>query len=280
MKKFKRVYIEISNICNLSCSFSSVSNRPKRSMSVGEFEKVLKKLDPYTDYVYLHIKGEPLLHPKLEKILDVCRKYKKQVNITTNGVLLKEKAKILLDSGVVRQINISLHSENHKEKYLKDIFEAVELLSSHMHIVYRLWTLNDFSFDAKSTRTVNKIMEYYHLSIGTVEKIYTDMNIEIDKNIYINKANQFIWPDVENHYCESKGYCHALKDHIGILSDGTVVPCCLDGEGIINLGNILTMNIDRIFENPKIEAMRKGFENRQVAEELCKHCNFKEQFNR
>jgi radical SAM domain protein len=249
-------------------------------MSVGEFEKILKKLDPYTDYVYLHIKGEPLLHPKLEKILDVCRKYKKQVNITTNGVLLKEKAKILLNSGVVRQINISLHSENHKEKYLKDIFEAVELLSSHMHIVYRLWTLNDFSFDAKSTRTVNKIMEYYHLSIGTVEKIYTDMNIEIDKNIYINKANQFIWPDVENHYCESKGYCHALKDHIGILSDGTVVPCCLDGEGIINLGNILTMNIDRIFENPKIEAMRKGFENRQVAEELCKHCNFKEQFNR
>ena len=262
MRKFKRVYIEISNICNLSCSFCSVSNRPKRSMSVGEFEKVLKKLDPYTDYVYLHIKGEPLLHPKLEKILDICRKYKKQVNITTNGVLLKEKAKILLNSGVVRQVNISLHSENHKEKYLKDIFEAVELLSSHMHIVYRLWTLNDFSFDAKSTRTVNKIMEYYHLSIGTVEKIYTDTNIEIDKNIYINKANQFIWPDVDNNYCESKGYCHALKDHIGILSDGTVVPCCLDGEGIINLGNILTMNIDRIFENPKIEAMRKGFENR------------------
>ena len=110
MKKFKRVYIEISNICNLSCSFCSVSNRPKRSMSVGEFEKILKKLDPYTDYVYLHIKGEPLLHPKLEKILDVCRKYKKQVNITTNGVLLKEKAKILLNSGVVRQNNISLHS--------------------------------------------------------------------------------------------------------------------------------------------------------------------------
>lgn len=280
MKKFKRVYIEISNICNLSCSFCSVSDRPKRSMSVGEFEKIIKKLDPYTDYVYLHIKGEPLLHPKLEQILAICRKYQKQVNITTNGVLLKEKAKILLESGVVRQINISLHSENHKEKYLKDIFEAVELLSPHMPIVYHLWTLHDFSFDAKSTKTVNKIMEYYHLSIGTVEKIYTDPNIEIDKNIYINKANQFIWPDVDNSYYENKGYCYALKDHIGVLSDGTVVPCCLDGEGIINLGNILTMNIDRILENPKIEAMRKGFEHRQVSEELCRHCNFKEQFNR
>ncbi len=280
MKKFKRVYIEISNICNLSCSFCSISNRPKRSLSVGEFEKIIKKLDSYTDYVYLHIKGEPLLHPKLDKILAICKKYHKQVNITTNGVLLKEKAKILLESGIVRQLNISLHSENHKEEYLKDIFEAVELLSPHMPVVYRLWTLKDFSFDAKSTRTVNKIMEYYHLSIGTVERIYTDTNIQIDSNIYINKANQFIWPDVDNSYYESKGYCHALKDHIGVLSDGTVVPCCLDGEGNINLGNILTMNIERILENPKIETMRKGFENRKVGEDLCKHCNFKEQFNR
>ena len=141
MKKFKKIYIEITNVCNLACSFCSIDHRIKKSITVEEFESILKKIDKYTDYIYLHVKGEPLLHPKLKELLDLADKYHKHVNITTNGTLLLEKTDILKHKAV-RQINISLHSENKKENYLEDINNFVENLKDKI-IVLRYWTLKD-----------------------------------------------------------------------------------------------------------------------------------------
>jgi len=277
MKKYKRIYVEITNICNLSCSFCSKSKKAKKSMSIENFEKILKRIDGYTDYIYLHVKGEPLLHPHLKEILELCKKYKK-VTITTNGTLLKEKKNILLNNDVIRQINISLHCEQNKETYFEDVFESVEQLSEKMNIVYRIWTLQEMTLDSKSTKIVDKLMRYYGLSMEIVEKLYIEPNVKIKENLYVNKANQFLWPDVDNEYENGVGYCHALQEQLAILVDGTVVPCCLDGEGEIRLGNILSTKLETILENPRIEAMIQGFRNRQVTEELCKHCNFKDKF--
>ncbi|MDE5586891.1 MAG: radical SAM protein, partial [Bacilli bacterium] len=279
-KRFKRIYIEILNVCNLSCSFCTKTKRSKRKMTPAEFEEILKKIDSYTDYIYLHVKGEPLLHPELKQILDISEKYKKKVPITTNGTLLKETKEILVNSKAVRQINLSLHSENKKENYLEDIFKVVDDLSKNKYIVYRFWTLQNNIFDQKSTETVNKIASHYHLSTELVEKIKKEYNINIAENIYISKDNQFLWPELENNYYEEKGYCHALKDQLAILVDGTVVPCCLDGEGIIDLGNIYSMDLESILKSDRVLDMKRGFECRNVKEELCKHCNFKEKFNR
>jgi len=126
-KKYKKIYIEITNICNLSCSFCSIDNRVKESITLEKMEHILKNINNYTDYVYLHVKGEPLLHKELKEILDLCKKYNKKVNITTNGTLIKENIKELKHP-VVRQINLSLHSENNKQDYLEEIFETVSFL--------------------------------------------------------------------------------------------------------------------------------------------------------
>ena len=107
MKKYKKIYIEITNICNLNCSFCSNDTMLKESITIENFEEVLKKINDYTDYIYLHVKGEPLLHPNLKELLDIALKYKKKVNITTNGTLLKEKINILSHPSI-RQINVSL----------------------------------------------------------------------------------------------------------------------------------------------------------------------------
>lgn len=248
-------------------------------MTTAEFEEILKKIDSYTDYIYLHVKGEPLLHPALKEILEISKKYHKQVTITTNGTLLKENEEILINSSAVRQINFSLHSENKKENYLEDIFKIVDELSKNKYIVYRFWTLKNNQLDKKTTETVNKIAEYYHLSTKLVEKIKREDNIKIVKNVYISKDNEFLWPELENDYYREEGYCHALKDQIAILVDGTVIPCCLDGEGKINLGNIYNSDLESILKSSRVLDMRKGFECRNVKEELCKHCNFKEKFN-
>lgn len=67
--KFKKIYVEITNICNLNCSFCSKDNLKKKEMSLQEFDKVLSKIRQYTDTIYLHVKGEPLLHSKQKKFL-------------------------------------------------------------------------------------------------------------------------------------------------------------------------------------------------------------------
>lgn len=278
MKKFKKIYIEITNICNLSCSFCSKEKRVKETISLEKMEKLLKKINDYTDYVYLHVKGEPLLHPGLDKVLNLCEKYHKKVNITTNGILLKEKKEILKNP-VVRQINLSLHSENRKESYLEDIFETVEELKNKI-IVYRFWTMDEDGLNEKSTKIVNKIIDNYHLSPEIVEKVKTDNHIKIKENLYVDKAEEFIWPNLENDYYEEEGYCYALKDQLAILVDGTVVPCCLDSDSIISLGNIYQNTLEEIINSNRFQTMKIGFSNHKKIEELCKHCSFKNRFAR
>lgn len=277
MKNFKKIYIEITNICNLNCSFCSKDNRIKESISLTKMEEVLNKINDYTDYVYLHVKGEPLLHPNLKEILDLCEKYHKKVNITTNATLVKEKGSIL-NHPAIRQINLSVHSENKKENYLEEIFEVVDKLKDK-NVVYRFWTMEANNMSKESTDSVEKIINHYQLSPEIVEKLKKDTNIKINSHTYVNKANQFIWPDINNDYYKETGYCYALKDQLAILVDGTVVPCCLDSNGIINLGNIYNNDLSEIIGSSRYQEMRIGFCNRKVTEELCKHCSYKERFD-
>lgn len=277
MKKFKKIYIEITNICNLNCSFCSIDNRIKESISLTNMEKLLQQINDYTDYIYLHVKGEPLLHPQLKEILDLCEKYHKKVNITTNGTLVKNNEKVL-NHPAIRQINLSLHSENNKDNYLEEIFKVVDNLKDK-NIVYRFWTMKNDNLEDKSTILVEKIITHYVLSKEIVEKIYKENNIKLKSNIYINKANEFIWPNINNDYYEEHGYCYALKDQLAILVDGSVVPCCLDSDGIITLGNIYKDSLATIINSERFQKMRIGFCNRKVTEELCKHCSYKSRFD-
>lgn len=277
MKKFKKVYIEITNICNLNCSFCLNNKREKKFMSVSDFSHIINEIKPYTDYIYLHVKGEPLLNPNLDIFLDICDNNKIKVNITTNGTLLKKNFDILKKHKCLRQINVSLHSENEVDDYFDDIFLVCKSLSEHVYISYRLWTLNDLVLDNNSREVVDNIISEYNLSPELVEKVYKEKQIKICENTYINKDNLFEWPSIKSKY-NSDGYCHGTIDHIGILVDGTVVPCCLDGDGVINLGNILSTDFVDILNSDRFISMRDNFKNNLCSEELCKKCRFKDRF--
>lgn len=275
MQKFKKIYIEITNRCNLNCSFCSKVEKKKKDMSLEEFEEVLKKIKDYTNYIYLHVKGEPLLHQNIIKMIGLAKNYHLKVNLTTNGTLFKEKAKELGNCTNLNKINFSLHSENNNENYFKDIFDNIKYLNN-ITVVYRLWTLKNNELDKKSTEIVNKIKDYYNLSTEVVEKIKKEKNIKISSTIYVDKDNEFIWP-VENDY-KSSGYCYALKTQIAILSDGTVVPCCLDSNGKIELGNIFKESLEDIINKEKYQNLKKSFSDRKPCERLCQSCTFKEKF--
>ena len=276
MKKYKRIYIEITNNCNLNCSFCSEVLKKKRNMSLEEFEVILNKIKDYTDYIYLHVKGEPLVHKNIIEFINKANEYNLKVNLTTNGVLFNKYAKELGKCKNLNKINFSLHSENNKSNYLEDIFDNIKYLSKDTTVIYRLWTLKNNELDEKSTKIVDKIKEYYNLSPETVDKIKNTNNIKISSRIFVDKDNEFIWPTVNNH--KSEGFCYGLSTHIAILVDGTVVPCCLDSNGVIELGNIFTDSLEDIINSNRYQNLLKSLRDRKPCEELCRSCVFKERF--
>ena len=273
-KRFKKIYIEITNKCNLDCSFCTRTKKKKRDLSVDEFKLIIDKIKDYTDYVYLHVQGEPLLHKDLEEFLKICEDNNLKVNITTNGTLINKYVDIFNRSKSLRQINISLHSENNKENYLDEVFTACSKISSNVYISYRIWNLNTLKSTKELLNIVNKISEYYDVD---KEKLLNDKSIKIDNNRFVDKDNLFEWPDM-NNTVEKNGFCYALKTHIGILSDGTVVPCCLDASGVIELGNIFDESVEDILNKQITKDIIEGFRNNKAVHPLCRKCNFRERF--
>ena len=247
--KFKKIYIEITNDCNLNCYFCIHNKREVKYMSMDEFKIVLDKIKGYTKYIYLHVMGEPLMHPFINEFIDYASK-DFFVNITTNGYMLEK----VVNNKNIRQINISLHSGVNIDK----VFECVDILRKNTIINYRIWVKNDGLID--------KLKSKYNADIHD--------GVKLCDNVYVSMKEEFIWPDLNNNINNSYGECYGLKTHLGILVDGTVVPCCLDSKGDINLGNIFLSNLSDIMNSFKYQSIENGFKNNKRIEELCKHCGF------
>lgn len=273
MDKYKKVYIEITNSCNLNCSFCFPVKKEKRFMTEEEFEHVLEEVSKVTKVIYLHVKGEPLLHPKIIDFLKLAEKYNLKVNLTTNGTLFPKLVEKLKDCKALHKINFSLHCEQNIPNYEEEIFKNVQKLSPDTVIIYRLWTLQNNKLDEKSTKTVEKLEKYYELSPETVDKLKTENNVKISSTIYVDKDNEFAWPKITEE--KTTGYCHALKTQIAILVDGTVVPCCLDSDGVIALGNIYKDTFEEIQKSARYQKLKKSFQDRKPCEKLCQSCTFK-----
>lgn len=259
---FKKIYVEITNNCNLSCPFCNEVKRKKESISIDKFNVLLKKLKGFTNYLYFHLMGEPLMHSHINELIDLASQHF-NINITTNGYLIDR----IRDNQNVTQINISLHSFNEKyhkslDEYMNNIYENVDkLLVNHTIINYRLWT------DSKYKESIiDNLNKHYNVNING--------NTTIKNNVFIDFDSEFIWPNLDNNYYNENGSCMGLRTHIGVLVDGTVVPCCLDTNGIINLGNIYKEDLNDILNQDRVNIMKENFKNNKKVENLCKHCNF------
>lgn len=262
----KKIYIEITNICNLSCSFCPKNKREKRFMKVSEFEVILEKIKDYTKYINLYVMGEPLMHPNLKDILDCAHEHGFQVNLTTNGRLLEGQFETIFESKAIRQVNISLHSFEKLEEQ-KKIVDLIDKMNKDQYISLRLWTSNE-----------NK--EIIHYIEATYQIKVEKQNQKIKENLYLNQDMTFEWPTMDRDIISEVGTCYGLRDHIGILVDGTVIPCCLDYEAYNKLGNIFEEDLDSILQKEKSVAMKKGFEEGKLVNELCKRCGFVTRFKK
>lgn len=273
----------------MACSFCPPTARAKGLIKVEQFNKILDEIRPHTKYIYLHVKGEPLLHPRIDQLLDAAHEKGFKVNITTNGTLIKKNREKILGKPALRQINFSLHSfdghegSENREKYLEDILDFVRASRDYSTIIsYRLWNLQkDHVTDIAARRnreTLDILENEYNLDYRIEEKVQPGKGVKIASNIYLNQDHEFKWPSLLEPEDEGKGFCHALRSQAAILVDGTVVPCCLDGEGVINLGNVNEKSFTDIVQGERANNIVDGFSRREAVEELCRKCGYRQKF--
>jgi radical SAM protein with 4Fe4S-binding SPASM domain len=259
-------------------------------MSIDMFCKILDQIKDHTEYIYLHVKGEPLLHPEIDQFLDICYDKGFKVNITTNGTLINKVKDKLLLKPALRMINFSLHSfdgnegAQNKEEYLYNIlsFTKEALKRTETMIALRLWNYeedNSINLEKKKNDAMLAAIEKeFNLDDRILEQVLPGKGIKIADRIYLNQDHQFQWPDLKENEDDGKGFCYGLRNQVAILVDGTVVPCCLDGEGVIALGNINTTHFSEIVESKRACNIFDGFSRREAVEELCRKCGYRKKF--
>jgi radical SAM protein with 4Fe4S-binding SPASM domain len=275
-KKYSRVYVEITNICNRSCSFCPGTVREKRRMSFEEFSLIANSLVGVTDYLYFHVMGEPLTHPELPRFIQYATSLGFKCAVTTNGTLVTKRADELIASGIYK-VNLSVHSfeGGEEEQYLSYIESLADFADKASNAgvltVLRLWNkgydggLNDRTLEILKTRLQG-------------EWKWGSRGARIRHKLHLEYGDRFDWPDMEAENMGDRLFCYGLRDHFGILSDGRVIPCCLDREGEITLGNIYETPIRQILSSERAMAILHGFDNRVAVEELCQKCGYARRF--
>ncbi len=257
-------------------------------MGLDLFEKTIAQVAPLTEQVCLHLMGEPLAHPEFPAIIKICEDHGVKINLTTNGILLNRYADLLSTSTAFHQVNFSIHSfkDNFRDKsitpYLTDILNFSKLAHERrpeMYINYRLWNI----FETQTQNDSNKdiladIAKFFEVEIKEDIDVGSIKSKRIWNRVYLHFDSRFEWPHPLMPLQSDKGFCHALSSHIGIHADGTVVPCCLDKEARLDLGNCATKSLEEILTDKRARTMREGFAARKLAEDLCQRCTYIKRF--
>lgn len=286
--KFYRVYVELTNICGLKCSFCPPQIIPTHTMSLAFFEHVLDELRPYAKEIAYHMGGDPLALSNLGAYLDMtAQKHFKGV-LTTSGYYLRKQDLNLLMHPALKQINISLNSYNKNsmslsfEEYMEPIMKLCEYKHAHhkdLFINLRLWNMDE----VQSEITFNeKLFSYLEKAFGTplhVNTIYAEKprSIRLAEKVILHFDTYFEWPSLSSEH-RSDGMCLGLSSHFGILSNGVVVPCCLDKDGVMALGDLHVNSLNHILNEPKTKAIREGFTHHKAIMDLCQKCTYKHRF--
>lgn len=287
-KRFQKIYVEITNICNLKCSFCPDGKRKKESMCLEDFEYIAKQICGYTNLLALHVKGEPFVNQNIKDILAICEKYNLRVNITTNATLLKENLNTILQSKSLRQLNLSLHSitknENTEkynfESYIDEVLEISKKILEKTNIIisYRLWNLENLQKNDENFNILDKLEKNFKTD-NLKEKAKTEKFIKLSENAFLNQDFEFAWPNINGKFISEEGKCWGLRNQVAILVNGDVVPCCLDQDGEIKLGNIFDESFENIINCELSKNIIKGFENHKIIHNLCKRCEYRTKFN-
>lgn len=292
---FDRIYIEISNVCNLQCSFCPEVLRPKKLMTPSQFRVVAEKVKPHARAVTLHLMGEPLAHPQFVEFIQILHELSIPLILTSNGILLQRHQNLLIKPSehlpsIIKQINFSVHSffDNFPEKtidgYLKSLVDFSKNFitqNPEAFINFRLWNLQEPHADlAPQNKLIYDVFEqlFENPELPSQLDVKAKKSYRLDRHIKMHFDTQFEWPSLKSEKSSPEGFCYGLKNQLAILTEGSVVPCCLDKEAVINLGSIFETSLESILSSPRSQSIVQGFQRNQAVEPLCQKCTYKQRF--
>lgn len=272
----KKVYLEITNKCNLNCDFCPGTTRKTKFLNEKEFDILSEKIKKWANYVYFHLMGEPTMHMLLPDFAKKTHKMGLKPILTTNGTLFKSRFTDLINSRFYK-VNISLHAFEANtlltsfDEYINEcLFFAKKAAETNTISVLRLWNLEGKGLTALNKQN-DQIIKSIH-SFFPNEWTETRSGYKLDDRIFLEWGDKFDWPNIDGKTTNERGFCYGLRDQIGILCDGTVVPCCLDNNGHIALGNLFYQSLEEILSSEKAKQIHQGFTQHKCTEDLCKHC--------
>lgn len=287
--KFYRIYVELTNVCGLACSFCPTKSLPSKEMDLDFFDEVMEQAKVYTKEIACHVVGDPLTQSNLGAYLDIIHKHGLKAMLTTSGYFLKKHSYETLFHPCVKQINISLNSFNKNdtsitfEQYIKPILALCDeklLREEELFINLRVWNLDEMMSERLFNDTLFKgLSSSFNIELD-LDKIYEERpkSIRLASKVLIHFDNYFEWPSLKNKNY-GHGTCQGLQSHIAILANGTVVPCCLDCDGIVELGNLHKSALNEILSSKRAMNMLEGFKEGEAVEVLCQKCSYKDRFN-
>ncbi len=286
-KRFEKVYVEIGNVCNLSCDFCPEPDLKKTQMDRPLFERLIVQISPLADQVCFHLWGEPLIHPLFSSFIGICSSHDLPVNISTNGISLDSPRMDALLSPIVRQVNFSVHSfpanfpGQDPGLYMEKIFSFARratLERPDLYLNYRLWNLAGPSA-AKNEEILRRLELEYDVRIGREVDVRARKGRPLKGRHAAHFDSRFDWPDLDAPIRSDRGTCRGVSRQMGILADGTVVPCCLDKDGMIKLGDAKRSTLEEVLAGERARAMAAGFRRGDLVEDLCRRCTFIARFD-
>lgn len=276
-----RCYLEITNVCNLDCIFCPKTTRRSHLLTAEEFDVLTDRLRGEIKFLYFHLMGEPMLHPLLPRFIAEARRKDFIPVLTTNGTLFDPQRQVggvspvaaLLES-LPHKVQISLHSQEGNgvvspEQYIDHVMTfALEAARRGTIVVLRLW--NQGGYDSRNAELLQLLSR--HVPQPWAERYD---GYKLTERLYLEYDQMFEWPDEEHRELEvNEVFCYALRNQVGVLVDGTVVPCCLDHDGSIALGNLFTQSLQEILSSPRAQAIYDGFSHHTASESLCRKCDY------
>jgi organic radical activating enzyme len=267
----KRVYLEITNACNLNCPFCTYE-KGNRFLSLKQIDDYTSQIKKYCNYIYLHILGEPLLHPDFDSILDILDKKDFNLQLVTNGTLLYKYPNIL-NHKCIRKLSISIHSINNidvNEDYFNNINKLIEI-NNNKNIELRFYNVSNL--DNKLANYLNDLKNKYGFTITSKTNSY-----KLKDNIYIYFEDLFRWPNINDPFISNIGKCRGAIDMIAINSNCDVTLCCLDPNAFNSIGNLKKNTLDEIINSDLYKKYCNDIKNGKLTSDLCARCTYRLRF--
>ena len=216
------------------------------------------------------------MHPELPTFLKMTADRGLKSVITTNGTLLAKRGADIIAAGLHR-VNISIHSfegcdADEYRRYLAEVADFAEMaVNEGVIVVFRLW--NNGCDDGRNDVALSFLRE-------RLDGEWADntRGIRIRPKLHLEWGERFEWPDINAPVQGEEFFCYALRQHFAVLCDGSIVPCCMDSDGVLTLGNIFRDDVSEVLSSDRAKAMLRGFEGRKASEELCRRCGYAQRF--